>query len=120
MHILFVTPVVPSPSYGRRPYNFIRYLAREHQVYLATFLTAPDHDRVYLRELAGWGVKARVVAHPKWRGALNCAAGLWGGLPLRSLYVQSETLEGLIGDFQHHLIFLDSPNNIHKNDTYPL
>lgn len=96
MHILFVTPVVPSPSYGRRPYNFIRYLSREHQVYLATFLTSPRHDSIYLRQLAEWGVIARTTPHPKWRGILNCVRGFHRSEPLRSLWIQSKPLEQTI------------------------
>lgn len=101
MRILFVTPVVPSPSYGRRPYNFIRYLCREHRVYVATFLTDEKRDPAYLRQLAEWGVIVRTVPHPRWRGALNCARGLYRLEPLRSLWVQSRPLEKVIAEFLH-------------------
>ena len=96
MHILFVTPVVPSPSYGRRPYNFIRYLAGKHRVDLACFLTDPARDMVALRQLAGWGVRVRTVEHSACRGIWNCATG-WPRLePLRTLWVRSPALKALI------------------------
>ena len=96
MHILFVTPVVPSPSYGRRPYNFIRYLSRENRVYLATFITRPEDDMKALRELASWGVVARTVPHPLWKSLLNCAVGLPTLKPLRALWIRSGPLQNLI------------------------
>jgi len=99
MHILFVTPVVPSPSYGRRPYNFIRYLCRDHQVYLAAFLTDEEHDLFHLRQLAEWGVIVRTVPHPEWRGALNCAKGLYRLEPLRTLWIRSQPMEQIIAQF---------------------
>ena len=93
MHILFVTPVVPSPSYGRRPYNFIRFLCRSHQVYLTAFLTHEYDDMVALRQLAEWGVIIRTVPHPKWRGILNCAKGLARPEPLRVKWIRSSALD---------------------------
>ena len=96
MQILFVTPVVPSPSYGRRPYNFIRELVKDHQVYLATFRTAPEHDMTYLRQLAEWGVVARTVEHPTWKGAVNCLQAIYRPQPLRALWIQSGALENAI------------------------
>jgi hypothetical protein len=93
MHILFVTPVVPSPSYGRRPYNFIRHLCKEHQVYLAAFLTRESDDMPALRHLAEWGVLVRTVSHPAWRGVMNCALGLHRGDPLRALWIRSPQME---------------------------
>ncbi len=96
MHILFVTPVVPSPSYGRRPYNFIRHLCKEHQVYLAAFLTRESDDMPALRHLAEWGVIVRTVPHPAWRGVMNCALGLHRGDPLRALWIRSPQMEKTI------------------------
>ena len=34
MRILFVTPVIPTETDGRRPYNFIKYLGSRHQVHV--------------------------------------------------------------------------------------
>jgi polysaccharide biosynthesis protein PslH len=102
MHILFVTPVVPSPSYGKRPFNFIRILAREHKIYLASFLTHEPADLAALRQLAEWGVVARVVRHPKWRGISNCALNLWRLDPLRSMWIRSGPLAGVVDQFLSH------------------
>jgi len=99
MHILFVTPVVPSPSYGRRPYNFIRFLCEEHQVYLACFATHERNDLPALRQLAEWGAVVRTAKQPRGLGPLNCALGLYRREPLRALWIRSAALEKTIRFF---------------------
>ena len=32
MKILFITPVVPSETDGRRPFNFLKYLSKRHEI----------------------------------------------------------------------------------------
>ena len=67
MRLLFVTPVVPGPAYGRRPYNFIKVLSAEHEVHLLCASERPASEEE-IRTLKSFGVReTQVVPHPKWK-----------------------------------------------------
>jgi glycosyltransferase involved in cell wall biosynthesis len=97
MRILFVTPVVPSRAYGRRPYNFLRYLRGKHDLFLATFLTDQEYDLPYIEELESWGIQVHTVSRPRMQSVGKCLLAPVTGWPLRGLYVRSGSLSRLIG-----------------------
>ncbi|MGI6454354.1 MAG: glycosyltransferase family 4 protein [bacterium] len=82
MKILFVTPVVPTETDGRRPFNFIRYLSQHHEVHLISLKmevqSAEDAERI-----RAWGIPVETVEIIKPYSIFNCAVGCLKGQPLR-------------------------------------
>lgn len=111
MRILFVTPVVPSRAYGRRPYNFLRYLRGKHDLFLATFLTDPEYDTPYIEELRSWGIEVHTVTRSKPRSVCRCCLAPITGWPLRAMYVRSRPLadriRGLAREHQFDIFHFD-------------
>ncbi|MBN1178444.1 MAG: glycosyltransferase [Anaerolineae bacterium] len=85
MHILYVTPYVPS-HIRTRPYHLIRALVEQgHRVTLmaAAIDAREEEDAAPLRT---WGVEADVFRVSKVRSARNCAGALLSGEPLQAAY----------------------------------
>lgn len=96
MKILMITPVVPTQTDGRRPYNFLKYLTRRHQVHLVTMRMAvqTDADVERLREL-GARIEA-VVDIDANRSIMQCATGLLWKSPLRVSWCRSRAVREAI------------------------
>ena len=106
MHILFLTPYVPTPI-RTRPYNLLKALAgRGHRLTLlciaqgeglwATRLS-PLEERA-LEELRALGVRCCAVLLPRLRSLWNCLRALPSPLPLQAAYCWSPALARLLRD----------------------
>jgi polysaccharide biosynthesis protein PslH len=83
MKILFVTPVIPTQSDGKRPFNFLKYLTTKHEMHLICFRLPEqkDSDLAPLREM---GVVIRaVIPLKRMRYLMNCGVGIPLLRPLR-------------------------------------
>jgi glycosyltransferase involved in cell wall biosynthesis len=82
MKILFLTPVVPTKTDGKRPYNFLRYLADEHEVHLIC-LKMPVQSPTDIRHLQEMGIRVSTIDIMPTRSVFNCLFGLPLRKPLR-------------------------------------
>ena len=90
MRILYVVPNVPS-RIRTRPFNFIRRLSREHEVWVLC-LASNDSDRRSQSELRQYCQSVEVLELPRWKSFLNCLAALFSLRPLRYAYFYSPQL----------------------------
>ncbi len=99
MHVLFVTPYVPSPI-RVRPFHFIRALAEAgHSVTLVALGTDTlQADRDAGAALAPFCAEVHVVPHSRARGAVQSALHLLSPTPLWAAYCFSPPMEHLLRD----------------------
>ncbi len=128
MHILYLTPYVPTPI-RVRPYYLLHTLARRgHAVtllcvaqgdgLLARRPSAPEEAA--LAELRALGIRATAVVLPRWRSLLNCLLVLPTRTPLQAVYCWSPTLARQLGAelgtvfsrFTHHAAPLPTPSAV--------
>lgn len=95
MKILFITPCIPSQSDGRRPYNFIKYLSKRHQIHLACFRLPVQQEQLWL-DLESLGVTVHRVEINTIRSILNCCFGTLNGQPLRTSWCSSSKMKDLV------------------------
>lgn len=96
LRVLFVSPYIPS-LIRVRPYNFIKYLARQgHQVTLLA-LIPPGEDTSALPQLKEWCVDVQTVSQPRWRTLFNAGKALPSfGTPLQAAYSRSPEMNALV------------------------
>ena len=95
MHILFVSPYVPS-KIRVRSYNLIKNLVDlGHQVTLATLLAGAD-DAIALPEMEAICYQVLTATTPRWRPVWNCLRALPGSEPLQYAYSRSPAMEQLL------------------------
>ncbi len=82
MNILMVTPCIPTTTDGRRPYNFLRYLSRDHRVTVISLLhpAQTDADAEPLRAM---DVKVEYCPIRPFVSCLKSATAVLKGEPLR-------------------------------------
>ncbi len=86
MHILYVTPYVPS-RIRTRPYHFIRTLvAQGHTVTLLTAAGTSPAEQAEVEELRTWGVSVETFPVPITRSLLNCLLALPSRQPLQAAF----------------------------------
>ncbi|HOJ59798.1 MAG TPA: glycosyltransferase family 4 protein [bacterium] len=110
MKILFVTPVVPTETDGRRPFNFLKYLAPRHEIHLIA-LKLPVQTPMDIRRLQGMGVRVTTVdIVPVW-SVLYCAAGVVARKPFRVSWCRAaemrETIERVLSRHTFDVAHLD-------------
>ncbi|MBN2327324.1 MAG: glycosyltransferase [Candidatus Omnitrophica bacterium] len=88
MKILFITPCVPTASDGRRPFNFLRYLAPRHEIHLLC-MKLPSQTPDDIRRIQEMGVRVMTVEYEKSRSLFNCLRGAAAARPLRVSWCQS-------------------------------
>jgi glycosyltransferase involved in cell wall biosynthesis len=91
MKILLITPVVPTKSDGRRPYNFIKYLAKNHAIHLLCFRMPVQNDDD-IRHLESMGVCVRYFLLSQVKSVLSCCLGLFARMPLRVSWCRSASM----------------------------
>lgn len=97
MHILMVTPVIPTVTDGRRPYNFIRYLARNHKVSLVSLqILAQGYDDIV--KLAKISVNVHHFPIGSSSSVMSCVFGLAKGEPLRVAWCRNAGARKAIGE----------------------
>ncbi len=95
MRILFVTPVIPTETDGRRPFNFLRYLAKRHQVdVLALQLPVQTMDDTV--RIAKLGANAKAF---RPGGVVSAFFSIFRGEPLRVGWCRSSQLRMALRDF---------------------
>ena len=104
LRILFISPYVPS-SIRVRPYNLIKYLAKQgHEITLLA-LIPPGEDTSTLDILRNWCHTVKTVPLPRWRTIWNAAWAIPTGLPLQAAYSQSPEMAVLIQETQQKAKF---------------
>lgn len=104
MHILFVTPYIPS-LVRVRPYNLLQALVRRgHQVTLLA-LQPPGDSGEALPQLRQWCSEVHIVSHSKTQTLLNGLAALPGGFPVQAAYSRSAEFNRIAEDLIQHQQF---------------
>ncbi len=115
MKILFLTSRLPYPPHRGdklRSWNFIKYLARKHDVYLLSFIQ-DESERQFLPRLNEICRGVTVVHLPLWRSVINCVKAIFAAKPFQVAYYESRkmtiefqrTIERFQPDIVHaHLI----------------
>ena len=98
MNILFVTPVVPSESDGRRPYNFIKALGRRHNVHIIA-LKLPVQTMDHVVQLAKLGANAQTFPVGGLVSAVSSVFSIFRGEPLRVGWCRSGKVQLAIQTF---------------------
>lgn len=136
MNLLFITPVVPTQTDGRRPYNFIKYLTRRHQVHLIA-MRMPVQSDADVEHLRSMGVHIHsIIDYPPWRSTLQCLTGLFLGRSLRVSWcktnVVAKAIQNILDETPIDLVhidrmrmgqyarFIDKPVVIDFTDSLPL
>jgi sugar transferase (PEP-CTERM/EpsH1 system associated) len=92
MHILYVTPYVPS-LIRVRPYNLIRYLARRgHQVTVLALRSNAD-ELAHAEALREEGVEVETVFLPRRNSLMSCVRALPTRTPLQAAYCWSSAMD---------------------------
>ena len=94
MRVLFVVPNVPS-SIRPRPLNFIRGLARQHEVSVLCLATNAA-DEQFVSELRPHCHHLEVVRLSRWRSLWNCLLALFSNRSIRCAYFDSPQLRALV------------------------
>jgi len=94
MRILFVIPNVPS-SIRPRPLNFIRGLARQHEVSVLCLATNST-DEQSVSELRSCCHQLEVVRLSRWRSIWNCGLAVFSKRSIRVAYFDSPRLRKLV------------------------
>lgn len=95
LRILFICPYIPS-LIRVRPYNLIKYLARQGHAITLLALIPPGEETGALEQLAGWCRQVKTVDLPRWQTLWN---GIWaipGRTPFQAAYSRSPAMARLI------------------------
>jgi sugar transferase (PEP-CTERM/EpsH1 system associated) len=95
LHILFISPYIPSPI-RVRPYNLIKYLAGQGHLVTLLALVPPGEDTDSLGTLRTWCHQVQVAPLPKWRTLWNALSALPSRTPLQAAYSRSPEMAALI------------------------
>ncbi|MFH1741059.1 MAG: glycosyltransferase family 4 protein [bacterium] len=98
MRILYVTPVIPTETDGRRPYNFIKALGRRHEVHVIALKTPVQtmNDIVHLAKL---GANAKTFNIGGLSSTVSSAFSILRGEPLRVGWCRSQRVHQAIRTF---------------------
>ncbi len=92
MHVLYVTPYVPS-QIRTRPYNLIKALAgRGHAITLLTASTSAEEE-TQAKQLQPHCQRVEVFPVPKWSSLLNCLKAVPSTEPFQTMYCYSAAME---------------------------
>jgi len=98
MHILYITPYVPS-QIRTRPYNLIRSLIRlGHQITLVTAAGTSSEEQEQAAELRNWGIQVDIFGVPLVRSLVNCTLALPTREPLQAVYSYHRGMERRINE----------------------
>lgn len=96
MKILFVTPVIPTQTDGRRPYNFLKYLSQHHETHVIC-MKLNEQSQTDIDHLKEMGVIVKHVQPiPLFNSLLQCAIGLLKRRPLRVSWCCLESFRNVI------------------------
>ncbi|MBD3265153.1 hypothetical protein GF373_00655, partial [bacterium] len=95
MKILFITPVIPTETDGRRPFNFLSALSGQHEIHLLCMRMRVQQDSD-VKRLQKMGIKVTALPIHKLRSLFNCFIGLILGKPLRTSWCRSTAFRRLV------------------------
>lgn len=109
MRILFVTPYVPS-LVRIRPFNFIKYLAKDHQVTVLS-LHRNEREKEHISILQPCCERIETIHLPAWHSLLNCLRALPTATPLQAVYSYSrpfqQRLRQLLAQSHYDLVHVE-------------
>lgn len=94
MRILFVTyrfPGYTGDASSNTVFNLVKYFSRNHEICLLGLASSTVSSEMKA-ELGRYCRRMEIVDHPKWRGALSAARGLFSKEPLQMWYFRSSAL----------------------------
>lgn len=97
MRILFVTPYVPS-LIRVRPLNFIKQLAKRHQVTLVTLVTGDPYEDEAINHLRHYCEQIHPIHLRKAASLANCCRRLMSPMPLQAAYTEFSFAREFIED----------------------
>ena len=100
MRILCLTSRLPYPpdrGDRLRAYNFIRQLARSHEMHLLSFI-ARREEREHTSSLRDYFREIRLVRQSPLRSALAAASNVWRRDPLQVGYYRSRAMQRLVNE----------------------
>ncbi len=101
MRILFVTPVVPTETDGRRPYNYLKYLSKRHEVHLISMML-PEQTPADVRKIQNMGVRVTTIEIVQSRSLVQSAIGLLRREPIRVSWCRSPEVRSAIEQTLNH------------------
>lgn len=100
MRILCLTSRLPYPPHRGdrlRAYNFLRQLARSHELHLLSFI-ARQEEREHAPRLRPYFRTVQLVHQSPLRSALTAAGNLWRSAPLQASYYRSRAMQQLVDE----------------------
>ena len=94
MRILFVTPYVPS-LIRVRPFNFIKQLAKRHEVTLVCLLH-DEHDAAAVEQMREYCESVYAIPLSKARSLMSCCRRLLTPVPLQAAYTDLPSARDLV------------------------
>lgn len=98
MRILFLTPTLPFPPIGGeklRPFYFLKYLCKKHQVTLLSFVENEEEVSSF-KDYDFGSLSIYTVRLPKLWSYSRCLQGLFSTLPLEISYYASRSMFQLV------------------------
>jgi len=96
MRVLYITPYVPS-CIRVRPYNFIKNLAKNHEVTLVALIQS-EHDRRALAEMSKVCSCVKPIRMSKMQSLMSCGKRLFSKMPLQAAYTYLPNLTRTVDD----------------------
>lgn len=98
MRLLFLTarlPYPPNRGDRLRAYNFLRVLAREHEITLLSFIGA-SRETGNVGPLRAYCQDIQLIHRGQWQSTLVTALNAWRPLPFQSLYYRSPVMQAAV------------------------
>ncbi len=95
LRILFICPYIPS-LIRVRPYNLIKYLARQGHAITLLALIPPGEETGALEQLTGWCQQVKTVDLPRWQTLWNGVWAIPSRTPFQAAYSRSPAMARLI------------------------
>lgn len=95
MRLLFLTgrlPYPPNRGDRLRAYNFLRVLAREHEITLLSFI-GDSRETGNVGPLRAYCEDIQLIHRGQWSSVMTTALNAWRPLPLQSLYYRSPVMQ---------------------------
>lgn len=112
MNILFITPRFPFPPIKGdklRPYYFLKYLSKKHNIDLLSFIERKE-DMAYKDEVLKYCNSIETALLPKYRSYLNMVFNIFSRLPFQIAYYYSNEMNdkilNKIAKNKHDLVFV--------------
>lgn len=98
MRLLFLTarlPYPPNRGDRLRAYNFLRVLAREHEITLLSFIS-DSRETGNIGPLRAFCEDIQLIHRGQWPATATTALNAWRPVPLQSLYYRSPVMQSAV------------------------